>query len=166
MSVLPASGNAMARYIGPARETMARQCGAAINAAGNRLRWRNNYSAVPPGRGATAMLLAMKPGTRIVSNSFDLGDWTADETASIDGEVCTSHCTAYFWLVPAKVEGTWQTPQGELTLEQKYQALTGILKKGNVIAPVSGAASRIVNGCWSARWSATTSGARPRHLRS
>jgi SAM-dependent methyltransferase len=83
-------------------------------------------------------LLAMKPGTRIVSNSFDLGDWTADETASIDGEVCTSHCIAYFWLVPAKVEGTWQTPQGELTLEQKYQALSGTLKKGNVIAPVSG----------------------------
>jgi SAM-dependent methyltransferase len=83
-------------------------------------------------------LLAMKPGTRIVSNSFDLGDWTADETASIDGEVCTSHCTAYFWLVPAKVEGKWQTPQGELTLEQKYQALSGTLKKGNVIAPVSG----------------------------
>jgi SAM-dependent methyltransferase len=83
-------------------------------------------------------LLAMKPGTRIVSNSFDLGDWTADETASIDSEVCTSHCTAYFWLVPAKVEGKWQTPQGELTLEQKYQVLSGTLKKGNVIAPVSG----------------------------
>ncbi len=79
----------------------------------------------------------MKPGTRIVSNSFDLGDWTADETASINGEVCTSHCTAYFWLVPAKVEGTWKTPQGELTLEQKYQDLTGTLKNGNVIAPVT-----------------------------
>jgi hypothetical protein len=83
-------------------------------------------------------LLEMKPGTRIVSNSFDLGDWTADETSSINGEDCTSHCTAYFWLVPAKAEGEWQTPQGELTLEQKYQVLSGTLKNGNVIAPVSG----------------------------
>lgn len=82
-------------------------------------------------------LLDMKPGTRIVSNSFDLGDWTADETASIDGEVCTSHCTAYFWIVPAKVEGEWQTPQGKLTLEQKYQMVSGRLVNGNVITPVT-----------------------------
>jgi len=81
-------------------------------------------------------LLDMKPGTRIVSNSFDLGDWTADETASISEE-CTSHCTAYFWVVPAKVEGKWQTPQGELTLEQKFQVVSGTLKNGNVIAPVT-----------------------------
>ncbi len=78
----------------------------------------------------------MKPGTRVVSNSFDLGDWTADETASV-GEECSSHCTAYFWIVPAKVEGTWQTPQGELKLEQKYQVVSGTLKNGNVIAPVT-----------------------------
>ena len=81
-------------------------------------------------------LLDMKPGTRVVSNSFDLGDWTADETASL-GEDCSSHCTAYFWIVPAKVEGTWQTPQGELKLEQQYQVVSGTLKNGNVIAPVT-----------------------------
>ncbi|ARP98321.1 class I SAM-dependent methyltransferase [Pseudorhodoplanes sinuspersici] len=81
-------------------------------------------------------LLDMKPGTRIVSNSFDLGDWTADQTESV-GEECSSHCTAYFWIVPAKVEGTWQTPQGELKLEQKYQMVSGTLKNGNVIAPVT-----------------------------
>jgi hypothetical protein len=82
-------------------------------------------------------LLDMKPGTRIVSNSFDLGDWTADETSSINGEVCTSHCTAYFWLVPAKVQGTWKTPHGDLTLEQKYQMVSGRLVNGNVITPVT-----------------------------
>jgi SAM-dependent methyltransferase len=82
-------------------------------------------------------LLEMKPGTRLVSNSFDMGDWRADETVSLNGEVCTSHCTAYFWLVPAKVQGTWKTPQGELTLEQTYQDVKGTLKNGNVIAPVT-----------------------------
>ncbi len=81
-------------------------------------------------------LLDMKPGTRVVSNSFDLGEWTADQTESVSEE-CTSHCTAYFWIVPAKVEGTWQTPQGELKLEQKYQVVSGTLTKGNVIAPVT-----------------------------
>ncbi len=82
-------------------------------------------------------LLDMKPGTRIASNSFDLGDWTPDQTDSINGEDCTSHCTAYFWIVPAKVEGEWQTPQGKLTLEQKYQMVSGRLVNGNVITPVT-----------------------------
>jgi hypothetical protein len=82
-------------------------------------------------------LLDMKPGTRIASNSFDLGDWTPDETSSINGEDCTSHCTAYFWIVPAKVDGEWQTPQGTLTLDQKYQMVSGRLVNGNVITPVT-----------------------------
>jgi SAM-dependent methyltransferase len=83
-------------------------------------------------------ILDMKPGTRIVSNSFDMGDWRADQTVSLNGgEVCTSHCTAYFWIVPAKVEGSWKTPQGELTLQQTYQDIKGTLKNGNVIAPVT-----------------------------
>ena len=81
-------------------------------------------------------LLEMKPGTRVVSNSFDMGDWTPDETAeSVEG--CTSYCRALFWLVPAKVAGTWQTPQGELKLEQTFQMVSGTLKSGNVIAPLA-----------------------------
>ena len=83
-------------------------------------------------------LLDMKPGTRLVSNSFDMAEWQADETTSINGEVCTSHCTAYFWIVPAKAAGTWKTPQGELTLEQTFQMVKGTLKDGNVITPVAG----------------------------
>ena len=75
-------------------------------------------------------ILNLKPGTRIVSNSFTMGDWSADETATVK-EGCASYCTAYLWIVPAKVEGTWQTPQGELTLKQTYQMLTGTLKAGN-----------------------------------
>lgn len=72
-------------------------------------------------------LLDLKPGTRIVSNSFTMEDWKADETATAERD-CTSYCTAYFWIVPAKVEGTWSTPQGELTLKQEFQHFTGTLK--------------------------------------
>ena len=71
-------------------------------------------------------ILDMKPGTRVVSNSFHMGDWEADETAMVETE-CTSWCTAYLWIVPAKVQGTWAAPQGELTLVQQYQMVTGTL---------------------------------------
>ena len=72
-------------------------------------------------------ILEMKPGTRIVSNSFDMGDWTADESAQVT-EGCQSYCRVYHWVVPAKVEGTWKIAGGELKIEQKYQMLTGSLK--------------------------------------
>lgn len=84
------------------------------------------------------ILLDMKPGTRVVSNTFDMGDWPADETARAGGD-CTSYCTAHFWIVPAKVNGNWKTPQGELTLEQRYQKVTGTSKgEGGVTSLVSG----------------------------
>ena len=69
-------------------------------------------------------ILDLKPGTRVVSNSFDMGDWTADETSRVTQD-CSTHCTAFFWIVPAKVAGKWQTPQGELVLEQNYQMISG-----------------------------------------
>ena len=81
-------------------------------------------------------ILGLKPGTRIVSNSFTMGDWTADETANVK-EGCASYCTAHLWIVPAKVEGTWQMGQGELTLNQTYQMLSGTLKTGNTSAPIT-----------------------------
>lgn len=71
-------------------------------------------------------LLDLKPGTRIVSNSFTMEDWQDDETATVT-EDCPNWCTAHFWIVPAKVEGTWQTPQGELKLKQQFQMITGTL---------------------------------------
>src|ERR1700757_4370926 len=74
-------------------------------------------------------ILDLKPGTRIVSNSFTMGDWQADETTSAK-EDCASYCTAYLWIVPAKVEGTWKLPQGELALKQSYQTISGTLKSG------------------------------------
>ena len=71
-------------------------------------------------------LLNLKPGTRIVSNTFTMEDWQADDTQSV-GENCSSWCTALLWIVPAKVQGTWKTPQGNLTLTQEFQMLTGNL---------------------------------------
>lgn len=74
-------------------------------------------------------ILALKPGTRIVSNSFTMGDWEADESATIASEAgCNSSwCTALLWIVPARVAGTHKLPQGELILKQKYQTLSGTL---------------------------------------
>jgi hypothetical protein len=71
-------------------------------------------------------LLEMRPGTRLVSNTFDMGDWTPDQEISASGD-CTSYCRAMLWIVPAKVGGTWKMAGGNLVLEQKYQMLTGTL---------------------------------------
>ncbi len=81
-------------------------------------------------------ILDMKPGTRVVSNTFDMGDWKADEEAVVT-EGCSSYCKAYFWVVPAKVDGAWTTDKGELTLKQTYQNFSGTLKSGNVITPIT-----------------------------
>jgi hypothetical protein len=81
-------------------------------------------------------ILDLKPGTRIVSNSFDMGEWKADQTATVK-EGCTGYCTALLWIVPAKVGGRWKLPQGELTLKQTFQMVTGTLKSGNVTAPIA-----------------------------
>ncbi len=81
-------------------------------------------------------ILAMKPGVRVVSNTFDMGDWTPDERATVPGD-CTTHCNALFWIVPAKVQGTWKMPHGEFVLEQKYQMLSGTVKVGNVSTAIS-----------------------------
>ena len=77
-------------------------------------------------------LLDMPPGTRVVSNSFRMEAWEPDETATVS-EDCVSWCTALLWIVPAKVEGAWQTPAGTLTLNQQFQMLTGTLGS----APIS-----------------------------
>jgi hypothetical protein len=70
-------------------------------------------------------ILNMRPGTRVVSNTFTMEDWQPDQVETITE--CTSWCTANLWIVPAKVDGTWQMPQGALTLTQNFQMLTGTL---------------------------------------
>ena len=72
-------------------------------------------------------ILDLKPGTRIVSNTFTMEDWQADETATVTDGCSSSWCTALLWIVPAKVDGTWNTPSGALTLTQNFQMLSGTL---------------------------------------
>ena len=85
-------------------------------------------------------ILGLKPGTRVVSNTFTMGDWTADETATLDRDAgCnTSWCTALLWIVPAQVGGTHQVPQGKLSLKQTYQMLSGALQSEGKTLPVEG----------------------------
>jgi len=77
-------------------------------------------------------LLAMRPGTRVVSHSFTMDDWDPDEISVIDGR------RAYFWVVPASVMGTWALDAGgpkiELSLEQVFQKITGHVTLGVVQA--------------------------------
>jgi len=70
-------------------------------------------------------LLELAPGTRVVSNTFDMGDWEADDKA--DAQCTTSWCHALLWIVPAKAAGTWRLGSDTLLLTQKYQMLEGTL---------------------------------------
>ena len=84
-------------------------------------------------------ILEMKPGTRIVSNTFDMGDWEADQTIALT-EHDSSYTTALLWIVPAKVHGRWNFEDGHINFKQEYQKITGTLSmkkqemklKGNV----------------------------------
>jgi hypothetical protein len=86
-------------------------------------------------------LLAMKPGTRVTSHQFTMGDWEADETAEIE------YRTAYLWIVPARVDGTWvlRDASGASTsvnLTQTFQKLTGEVVSGAPKQPLVGATLR------------------------
>jgi SAM-dependent methyltransferase len=81
-------------------------------------------------------ILNLKPGTRIVSNSFDMEEWKPDQTENVEG--CSNWCTAHLWIVPAKVDGNWKLPQGELTIKQTFQMISGTLKNGNASSQISG----------------------------
>lgn len=88
-------------------------------------------------------ILNMKPGTRVTSHQFTMGDWEPDETAEVD------YRTAYLWIVPAKVEGTWtlreQAPgnaQYTVNLSQKYQKVSGDVATAGAKQPLVGATVR------------------------
>jgi SAM-dependent methyltransferase len=85
------------------------------------------------------VILDLKPGTRIVSNSFDMGEWQADQSVAVSrAEGCdTVYCQAHLWIVPAKVEGTWRLPRGELELGQNFQMISGALSAGADRTPVA-----------------------------
>jgi hypothetical protein len=82
-------------------------------------------------------LLEMKPGTRIVTNTFTMEEWHWDESAS-SGDESTNWNTCYLWIVPAKVEGGWKIDGiGKLVFLQNFQMLTGELTKGNKTETIS-----------------------------
>jgi precorrin-6B methylase 2 len=85
----------------------------------------------------TPKFLALKPGSRIVGNTFAPEGWAADETETISGE-CVSWCTSLLWIVPANAAGTWKLPDGELTLKQEFQMVSGTLVRGGTTTPVTG----------------------------
>jgi len=82
--------------------------------------------------------LAMKPGTRIVSHDYAMGDWKPDAEKTVpvpDKPVGAKKESAiYFWVVPARVEGRWRSrlPRGgrsvEFELRQKFQELSAVLR--------------------------------------
>jgi hypothetical protein len=74
----------------------------------------------------------MKPGTRVVSHAFTMDDWQPDQTDNVEGR------TAYLWIVPAPVDGTWKLAGGELTFKQSFQMVTGSLKQGGKQSAVKG----------------------------
>jgi hypothetical protein len=70
--------------------------------------------------------LALRPGTRIVNNTFNVTGWDADASETIEG-TCTSWCTSMLNIVPAQAAGTWRMIGGELTLTQEFQKVSGTL---------------------------------------
>jgi SAM-dependent methyltransferase len=81
------------------------------------------------------IILALKPGTRVVSHSFTMGEWEADQTVEQEGR------TAYLWIVPANVDGTWKCrmPGGtaELHLTQQFQNAQGTMKLNGKVFTLS-----------------------------
>jgi SAM-dependent methyltransferase len=88
-------------------------------------------------------ILSMRPGTRVVSHSFSMEDWEADEISTLDGR------RAYFWLVPANVMGSWTLEAGpqkhEMSLEQTFQKVSGTITLGPIHAGLRDARLRGTN---------------------
>ncbi|MFT3718936.1 SAM-dependent methyltransferase [Pseudorhodoferax sp.] len=74
------------------------------------------------------ILLDMAPGTRVLSNSFDMGDWQPDARITVE-EGCAGYCNALKWVVPARVAGRWRLGDAKLQLAQTFQMLEGTLHR-------------------------------------
>jgi SAM-dependent methyltransferase len=88
-------------------------------------------------RKLTDKLYNLRPGSRLVLNTFAIPEWEADVTETIQGD-CVSWCTSLLYFVPAKVGGTWKTTHGELTLTQTFQNVTGTLTNNGKSVNVTG----------------------------
>lgn len=69
-------------------------------------------------------LLELRPGTRIVSHAFNMGDWKPDQHQRIEGR------NAYMWTVPARIDGNWQLDSGgrkfPIRIDQQFQFFGGV----------------------------------------
>jgi SAM-dependent methyltransferase len=85
-------------------------------------------------------LLALKPGTRVVSHHFTLGDWDPDEVVQVESR------TGYLWVVPAAVDGRWRISVGQdeffMRIEQHHQAIRTEGERAGKPLPVIGARLR------------------------
>lgn len=81
-------------------------------------------------------ILRMKPGTRVVSNTFEMGDWEPDQEARVEDD-CQSYCKALLWIVPARIDGRWRMGRDTITLKQKFQTFTGTMRRGRVVTPIT-----------------------------
>ncbi len=86
-------------------------------------------------------IASMAPGTRVVSHQFTMGDWPPDQTAEVE------YRTAYLWMVPAHVEGTWALKaEGEPTalvmLTQRFQKIDGQIQIKGKTQPLMNASLR------------------------
>jgi SAM-dependent methyltransferase len=84
-----------------------------------------------------AKFLELRPGARIVSNTFTIQDWAADEVVTLEDD-CLDWCTAHLYIVPASVEGSWQLGAGRLDLTQQFQQVSGTLTREGGSVPVTG----------------------------
>jgi hypothetical protein len=87
------------------------------------------------------LLLKMKPGTRVVSHAFTMGDWEPDETMSYQ------HSQGYFWVVPAQIEGNWVMTGLDggpmrMSMSQSFQNIGGMLTRGGQTHAMLGARLR------------------------
>jgi len=81
-------------------------------------------------------LLELKPGTRIVSNTFTMGEWEPDYEVNTDDN-WNSWNSALLWIIPAKVNGTWKMGSGELVFDQQFQMVYGKVNKGGKSVTIS-----------------------------
>ncbi len=82
------------------------------------------------------LLSQLRPGSRIVSHAFDMGEWRPDETHRVGG------ARVHLWTVPAQVDGVWRFTDeagrvGELRISQRFQAFTGALRNGDEDLPIA-----------------------------
>jgi hypothetical protein len=83
----------------------------------------------------TPKFLDLKPGTRIVDNTFAIPGWDPDVTERLETD-CQTWCSALLWIVPAKVHGTWRLPDGQIAFDQKFQMVTGTVQNGSGSAQI------------------------------